>query len=354
MNIALLSVSLPAAGKKGGSDYVFVDRLATALVDRGHEVCVLTFSDADTARAYDVRQIGPTWLAAGRLRRNYLATWLINFHGLRRDFDVLHLHGDDVFYFRRDVPTVRTFLGSAAFEAATATSWRRRLEQSLIFVLEQLAALRADAVYGIGPDSRAMYRADGILQCGVSAADVEAEKSPNPTVLFVGTWEGRKRGRFLRDLFVSEVIPQLPDAELLMVSDYAEESKGVRWLGSPDDDELRRLYASSWVLCHPSNYEGLGLPYIEALTYGLPVVSTPNPGASDVLGGGEFGVLAEDDEMGAALIELLGNASARSGIAERGYIRASKFGWTTLMRGYEDAYRLAIRRFNAKNPVHRA
>jgi phosphatidyl-myo-inositol alpha-mannosyltransferase len=46
------------------------------------------------------------------------------------DLDILHLHGDDWFYLRRSIPTIRTFHGSALDEARYASGWPRRASQA--------------------------------------------------------------------------------------------------------------------------------------------------------------------------------------------------------------------------------
>ena len=138
----------------------------------------------------------------------------------------------------------------------------------------------------------------------------------------VGTNDGRKRGRWLAEIFAREVAGHVPDAELVMVSDGNVGIEGVRCLGRVSLERLIELYAAAWVFCMPSTYEGFGVPYIEAMAAGTPVVATDNPGARDVLGGGAYGLLPSDAELGATLRELLLDAELRESFAERGRTRA--------------------------------
>ena len=243
--------------------------------------------------------------------REYLAPFLLNLRPFDARFDVAHLHGDDWFYVRRRVPTVRTFHGSALMEALTATSVKRRVDQSLIFLLELWARRQADAVYAVGPDSRAIYRADGVLQCGVPDTALERVPEQRPTILFVGTWEGRKRGRMLHEVFQREVRPQIPDAQLWLVADHAEPGEGVTWFESPTDEVLDDLYRRASVFCLPSTYEGFGIPYLEAISRGVPTVACYNPGAIDILAGGSAGMVVEDRALGDALVALLTQPALR-------------------------------------------
>jgi glycosyltransferase involved in cell wall biosynthesis len=216
----------------------------------------------------------------------------------------------------------------------------------IVFGLEQLSRARADAVYGIGPDSKLLSRADGILAYGIDPSPGASEPAEAPTILFVGTWSGRKRGSLLARVFVEEIRPRLPAAELWMVSDHVESDAGIRWFPAPSDEELSELYRRAWVFCLPSSYEGLGIPYLEALAHRLPVVATPNPGAGYVLSEGRDGIIVEPQALGAALLRLLTDGAQRSELAERGAHRAAHFSWDRIVEDYERAYALAIERFD--------
>ena len=346
MRIAFYHYRLPQRGRKPGGVQVFVDRLASALQCGGHEVTVFTFARPAESRQYNIELLRPRLAADSRVLRLYLAPWLLNFRPFQPTrFDVAHLHGDDWFYMRRRVPTVRTFYGSALLEALTATSLRRRVNQTIVFGLEQLARAKADAVYGIGPDSKLLSRADGILECGVDLSRSTPEPVDVPTILFVGTWRGRKRGSMLARVFSEEIRPRLSGAELWMVSDHAETSEGIRWFPAPTDEELEDLYRRAWVFCLPSSYEGLGLPYLEALANRLPVVATPNPGAEYVLSGGDYGIITEPHALGEVLLRLLMDAASRAELANKGTQRVSDFSWDRIVTQHEAAYELAIERF---------
>jgi glycosyltransferase involved in cell wall biosynthesis len=340
---------LPEEGVKPGGVAVFVHRLAAALAGRDHDVTVFTYGGGLPDVAYEVVRLRPAVAADSLLMRVYGAPWLFNLRPFGRRFDVAHMHGDDWFYWRRRLPTVRTFYGSALYESLTATSRKRRLNQAILFGLELAAAKRADAVYGIGTDSRVLFQADGILRTGIDVDTAERQPSERPVILFVGTWEGRKRGRFLQDVFLREVRPRVPGAELWMVADHAEPAEGVRWISAPTDAELADLFRRAWVFCLPSTYEGLGLPYMEAMGHGIPVVASPNPGAQDLLGDGSWGVVTEDETLGEELIRLLGDPAARESIAARGRERAAAFSWDRMLDQHERAYDLAVDRWAAKH-----
>jgi glycosyltransferase involved in cell wall biosynthesis len=337
----MFTSSLPEPGRKPGGVDVLVDRVSRRLADRGHDVRVYSYSPRPAGATYDHVGLRPRWLARSRTGRMAIAPVLLN--GLDTGgLDVLHLHGDDWLYVRRPLPTVRTFYGSALHEARTATRVRRRASQLAIFGLEVLASRRATATYALTPGRDRVYRPRQALGCGVDLHPAgDEQRAEVPTILFVGTWSGRKRGALLGRAFADHVLPRHPTAELVMVSDRVEPAPGVRWVDRPSDEELRALYRAAWVFCLPSAYEGLGIPYLEAMAAGTPVVATPNPGAGHLLGGGA-GVLATPDRLGEVLADLLGDPARRRELSHRGLERAGEYDWDTVCDQYERAYRAAI------------
>jgi phosphatidylinositol alpha-mannosyltransferase len=346
LRIGMYHCRLPEPGRKPGGVEVFVDRLARGLSRRGHHVTLYTFSTAAAAAPYTIVSMRPRSAGGNPVMRQYIAPWLLNFRP-RMNHDVFHFHGDDWFCFRRPVPTVRTFYGSALLESLSATSLKRRVDQALVFGLELLSARLADARYGIGSDSRLIYRADGVLQLGVDAPNGARRPSAAPSILFIGTWDGRKRGRLLHEAFQQVVRPRFPNAELWMVSDHCEPGPGVTWFREPSDGEIQQLLQRAWAFSLPSSYEGLGIPYLEAMVWGVPIVATPNPGAEDLLRGGEAGMIVEVPQLGDALNEILGCEEIRARLATAGRRRAADFSWDTICQRYEEAYALAGERWRS-------
>jgi phosphatidylinositol alpha-mannosyltransferase len=341
LRIGMYHCRLPEPGRKPGGVEVFVDRLAAALSARDHSVTMHTFSTQAGPKPYDVHVMRPARAGGDPIVRQYLAPWLLNARPRLTEHDVFHFHGDDWFCFRRPVPTVRTFYGSALLESLSATSLKRRVDQGIVFVLEQLSARLADARYGIGSDSRLLYRGDGVLQLGIDPPRGDRAPSDAPSILFIGTWEGRKRGRLLHEAFQTHVRPRFPDAELWMVSDHCEPGPGVTWHREPTDDAIQGLLARAWAFALPSSYEGFGIPYLEAMTWGVPVIATPNPGAEDLLRGGQAGIIVEPEGLGEALVGVLADEHRREQLERAGRERAADFGWDRICARYEQAYELA-------------
>jgi glycosyltransferase involved in cell wall biosynthesis len=262
-------------------------------------------------------------------------------------FDVLHAQGDDQFIpRRRKLPVVRTMHGSAWAEAIhngwQLGSAKRFVVHSLFYICELAANLRADQTIAVSHDTRRYYsKIHHVIPNGVAIsrfADLGEERSREPSILFVGDLDSRKRGRLLLKVFLERVRPVLPNAMLWLICPERVDCDGVLSLGSVDDDRLAALYRAAWVFCLPSSYEGFGRPYVEAMAAGAAVVATPNPGAREVLQNGKYGAIVDDEQLGDTLCTLLRSAEIRQSYASQALERAHSFSWENVAIEYERVY----------------
>ncbi len=344
--IALLQRFLPPRSP-GGVGH-FTDGLANALAARGHDVTVFSADPAAPDARYDVVRIGERSGAAAPIAFPFWAA-RVDY----RDFDVLHAQGDDQWIPPTRRPaTVRTLHGSSLLEAVhngvRLGSPRRALLHLYFYAWELLAVLRADAVAAVSAHTAQFYpRVDRVIPNGIDLDRYSgriATKSAVPSVLFVGDLDSRKRGRWLLDVFREQVRRQIPTCELWLVGADDVRDEGIRAFGRVDRDRLVDLYRQAWVMCLPSSYEGFGRPYAEAMAAGTAVVATPNPGAREVLVDGQFGVMAGDDELGAALCRVLGDRELRDEYGRRGLGRAREYAWDRVAAQYEALYDTALAR----------
>jgi len=102
----------------------------------------------------------------------------------------------------------------------------------------------------------------------------------------------------------------------------------LRWLGYVADADLRALYSSCKLFVYPSLYEGFGLPPLEAMSCGAPVVASRIASIAEVTGNAARLVAPTDtDALAHALIDLWGDRAARDELSSRGLQRASEFTW---------------------------
>ena len=114
---------------------------------------------------------------------------------------------------------------------------------------------------------------------------------------------------------------------------------GVTWRGFASDDELARLYRGALCVVYPSLYEGFGIPVLEAMACGAPVVTSRGGATEEVAGGAAVLVDPEDVASIAAGIEEA--IARREELREAGVRRARDYSWEAsaklLLQAYEDA-----------------
>lgn len=109
-------------------------------------------------------------------------------------------------------------------------------------------------------------------------------------------------------------------AEQLNITDY------VRWIGYVDEADKPSLYRLADVFVYPSEYEGFGLPPLEAMASGTPVVTSDAPIFDEVLGDGAY--LTDDARrMAGAIIALLIQKPFHDAMVNQGLAQATRYRW---------------------------
>jgi glycosyltransferase involved in cell wall biosynthesis len=186
-------------------------------------------------------------------------------------------------------------------------------------------------------------------------------------ILFVGTLEPRKNVQRLVaafELVLQRTVPQTrtpttppqpPNATPQLViaggrgwlmDDFAASLKQrglsdkIRCPGYLDDDELCALYSSCKLFIYPSLYEGFGLPPLEAMACGAPVITSNIPSIKEVASNGARLVDPLNvGDVAAAIAHLLTNDEARKSLAEAGRKRVRSFTWERTAQQTLEVYR---------------
>ena len=181
-------------------------------------------------------------------------------------------------------------------------------------------------------------------------------KAGPPSLLFVSAIHPRKNlGRLIR-VWRRLREGRFPDLELRVIgpagwsagSDVralreAEAGGGAKWLGPHTDEELKQAYQEATLLVYPSLYEGFGLPPVEAMASGCPVVCSNAGSLPEVCGeAAEYFDPSSEEEMAAKIGLVLGSASRQEDLRLKGMARAGLYSWEKMAEETADIYRRAM------------
>jgi glycosyltransferase involved in cell wall biosynthesis len=174
-----------------------------------------------------------------------------------------------------------------------------------------------------------------------------------PYIFSVGTVQPRKNyGRLVEALHRLE----RPDLKLVIAGDkgwlndplYEQidslgMSEQVQFLGFTADDDLPALYSAAEVFAFPSLYEGFGLPPLEAMACGVPVVASNTSSLPEVVASAALTVDPTDVEaLADALRRLLDDHGLRNTLINRGQLRVQGFSWTASARILKQIYHMLL------------
>ncbi len=166
-----------------------------------------------------------------------------------------------------------------------------------------------------------------------------------PFLLHVGTAEERKGTDTLLSAF-SLARARHPDLELVLVSPGGwgrlEPVPGSRALGGVSDADLDALYRRASALVYPSRHEGFGMPVLEAMARGCPVITSTATAIPEVAGDAALLVDPEDPaRLAEAIGTVAGDTNVRHRLVDAGRRRAEEFSWDASAQAHVSAYRLA-------------
>ena len=99
-------------------------------------------------------------------------------------------------------------------------------------------------------------------------------------------------------------------------------------LGYVSDDELPGIVAAAKVFVFPSLFEGYGMPVVEAMAAGVPVLASSDPSIDEAAGGAAVRFDPRNpSELAGALERVLGSTTAQQDLIRRGHEHAAKCGW---------------------------
>ncbi len=195
------------------------------------------------------------------------------------------------------------------------------------------------------------------FQPSSDAACAEVRKKyglPERFLLAVNTLEPRKN--LLRFLEVFARIQNEMEEHLVLVgspgwvpkhaADILEamrQEERIHYVGYVPDEDLAALYSAASTYVFPSSYEGFGLPALEAMACGCPVVASKGSSLDEVINGAglQFDPGSHDD-MAAAILRMTRSGSLRDEFKAKGFSNADRFTWQQTAEGTAAAYEKAL------------
>lgn len=168
----------------------------------------------------------------------------------------------------------------------------------------------------------------------------ESKLNGKPYLLYIGTLEpGKNVGRLISAF--EKIADGFPDHQLVLGGDkgwlYSDVmlqiqnspfNNRIHYLGHVTDEEVVHLYNFCEAFCFPSLYEGFGLPPLEAMSCGAPVLTSNNSSIPEVVGDAALQVNPLSvDEIAEGINLLLSDTELRTEFKNRGLERAKKFSW---------------------------
>ncbi|NSW56911.1 MAG: glycosyltransferase family 4 protein [Armatimonadetes bacterium] len=192
-----------------------------------------------------------------------------------------------------------------------------------------------------------------VIHIGVTLDNVACSVAPAGAggyFLYVGGYGKRKGVEGLVRVFLGLHRERLIRSRLVLTGDrsyYSEEFRAlvrsgvdlglVEELGYVSESALPGLYRNAIALVYPSKYEGFGLPPLEAMSVGCPVITTRCTAIPEVCGDAAYYIDPDDErDFGAALIALETNSQLRTELAARGARRVKLFSWGSAAQRFLD------------------
>ncbi len=254
----------------------------------------------------------------------------------------------DLWMDRHPQYSPKLFGQRASFLRTRRTAWRAKK----VITISEFSAHDIQSIYGLPPDRIA------VIPCGVSE-DFCPRRDPAefgklcrriglpdaPFILFVGGADPRKNHQAVVRAFAKRA-DELKDYRLVLVGDpvhrFGRMAETIARCGVEGRvlcpgrlpiEDITRLYSHADLFVFPSLYEGFGMPVVEAMACGAPVVTSTRASLPEVAGDAALLVNPEnDDELAVAMVRVLRDTPLRESLRAKGFARAKQFTWERAAR----------------------
>jgi glycosyltransferase involved in cell wall biosynthesis len=174
-----------------------------------------------------------------------------------------------------------------------------------------------------------------VIPHGVDPAFSPGDGHPEGYLLFVGAVQRRKNPGAVLEAANDLQLPLVvvgPEREPALADELRRLGADLR--GYVEKPQLAQLYRGAVCLVAPSRYEGFGLPVLEAMASGTPVVAAPDPALVEVAG--DAAVYADEGDIAGAILHAV---ERREELRAAGLERAARFTWAETARRTVEVYR---------------
>jgi glycosyltransferase involved in cell wall biosynthesis len=292
----------------------------------------------------------PAWVHAGRYRAE------IGHAGIAvcerrtataRNFDAVWYPWNGMSW-TSDAPAIATLHDASIFAVpAGDAAWVERERQPFATAAAAARKILTDSAFAKSELARHLHIAPeriAIVPLGVDASPLafgkpERFEGIDRYLLFVGEPERRKGLDTLADAVARIPAPLRAGLGIVVAGKGTDEvplgafTIPARGLGHVDDARLSALYAGAAVFIYPSRYEGFGLPVLEAMARGTPVIASDFPSIAEAGGDAALYFPVGDAALLAASIEtVLTDPAVRAGLRARGLTRSASLTWDLTAR----------------------
>ncbi len=289
---------------------------------------------------------GEHWTYAGLGSR---LLWLTGAFGMDRTFDAYIFFTPIIPFFLRPKRSIVFALDFAYWRLRS--TWREELSARFLFFLHKRALRRADVIVAISEETKR----DVIQLFGVPAERIRVvqlsyvplgeRKDPLPVpeqfFLFAGVLKERKnvagiiralalfaKANTTHELLIAGKQSGAYAVSLRQLARALGVEKRIRFVGYVPDAQLAYLYSKAQAFIFPSFIEGFGMPVLEAMHAGLPVITSDRGALAEVAGGAALLVDPKSpQEIATAMGRIARDADLRKELIQKGLARAGQFSW---------------------------
>jgi len=145
-------------------------------------------------------------------------------------------------------------------------------------------------------------------------------------------------------------IPNWREIKFCKMAKESRYSKDIIFTDFVIEEDLVLLYNGATVFLYPSLYEGFGIPPLEAMACGVPVISSNITSIPEIVGDAAFLINPTNgEELKAAVMKLLNDENVRNNLIARGLKQAKKYSWIKMAKKNLAIYESAYKERSAKN-----